>query len=147
MTGELDPLGKRLYKRWMSALPAERRGGITASAADLTERIAHVLDAGRGSSVVWADCGDELVVHAGEVQVRMEADAVVVDVPVATEETGRAVLTVAILVDGPAGWGVTDERPWGPAGLADRWGKLLQEAVWAAVATLRGAAAAERGDA
>ena len=89
-----------------------------------------MLGAGR-ESVVWTDCGDELVVHAGQVTVRTERDAVVVDVPVATEETGSAVLSVAILLDGPDGDGITDARPWGEPELADRWGTLLQDAVWA----------------
>jgi len=122
----------------MPAPLGERRGGSASSPAELGDAVGRVLGAGHGS-VVWTDCGDELVVHAGRVAVRSERDAIVVDVPVATEETGPAVLSVAILLDGPDGTAITDSRPWGQPELADRWGTLLQDAVWAGVA--------ERGEA
>lgn len=114
------------------------------SCAELAEAITGVLGAGQ-RSVVWTDCGDELVVHAGDVAVRTEPDAVVVDIPVATEETGPAVLAVAILLDESSGRGITDARPWGPPELADRWGPLLQEAVWSVLAPRVGLVAGERG--
>jgi hypothetical protein len=116
-----------------------KRGGAVPERTDLTAAVAQALGAGM-PSVVWSDCGDELVVHAAQVAVRAEAGAVIADVPVATERTGPAVLSVAILLD-PDGTGVTDARPWGPPELADRWGLQLQDAVWSALAT------GERGDA
>ena len=113
--------------------------------AELAEAMAGVLGAGQ-RSVVWTDCGDELVVHAGDVAVRTEPDAVVDDIPVATEETGPALLSVAIVLDQTSGRAITDARPWGHSGLADRWGLLLQEAVWSVLAARVGVAAAERGE-
>lgn len=107
------------------------------SSAELAAAVGAMLGAGH-DSVVWTDCGDELVVHAGAVAVQTEPDGVIVDVPVATAETGRAVLSVAILLH--QGGGVTDARPWGPPELADRWGPLLQDAVWAALAPSGGEA-------
>jgi len=114
--------------RSMPASPGDGGGDATLAAA-----VGRVLGAGQ-ASVVWTDCGDELVVHAGRVTVRRERDAIVVHVPVATEETGPAVLSIPILLGGPDGGGITDARPWGQPELADRWGTLLQDAVWAGVA-------------
>lgn len=117
---------------------AAARPSTDVAHAELAAAVGKILGAGH-DSVVWTDCGDELVVHAGDVAVRTEPDAVVVDVPVATAETGHAVLSVAILLEEPGG-GVTDARPWGPPELADRWGPLLQDAVWNALASERGEA-------
>lgn len=119
---------------------------VTPSPSVLADAVATVLGAGQ-PSVVWSDCGDELVVHAGDVAVRTEPDAVVVDVPVATEETGPALLSVAmVLGEDASAVAVTDPRPWGRRELADRWGTLLQEAVWSAVAPRMRVLAAERGN-
>ena len=75
-------------------------------------------------AVVWSECGDEVVVHAGEAHVRRDGDALLAEVPLESDETGRHVLVVPLLAAG--GTVVTSQRPWGDARLAARWGMQLQ---------------------
>lgn len=108
------------------------------SAAELEERLTVVLRTGLGDgedAVVWTDCGDEVVVHAGAARVSREGEALVADIPLETDQTGRAVLVVAFELgeEGTGSVAMTSQLPWGDQRLAQRWGVLVQEAAWAAI--------------
>jgi hypothetical protein len=66
-----------------------------------------------------------------------------------TDQTGRTPLVVALALgnaDDPAGLvATTDELPHGNGLLASRWGKPLQDAVWASLLGLATDHAEERG--
>ena len=92
----------------------------------LANALRTALGAGKGA-VVWTECGDEVVVHAGDARVRRVGDALIAEVPLESDETGRHVLVVPLLPAG--GKVVTSRRPWGDERLATRWGEQLQHVV------------------
>jgi hypothetical protein len=107
------------------------------SVPGITESLAQALRAELGArpgaeAVIWTDGGDEVVVHAGAAQVRRDGDALLAEVPLESDETGRHVLTVPLLGAGTKTV-VTSRRPWGDERLATRWGAQLQHAVAAAL--------------
>lgn len=109
-------------------------GGVGASAgsAELTAALRTAL--GGDEIAVWADCGDEVIVHAGAAAVRLDGDAVLAEIPLESDQTSRQVLVVPfVLGAGPA---VTSSLPWGDERLAQRWGPLLVELAWEALEPL-----------
>lgn len=99
--------------------------------------------------VIWVDKGDEVLVHLESVHVRMLNGMLLVSVDLETDQTGRSPLVVVLAMgatNDPAGLvSVTDELPQGNGQLAARWGRVLQEAVWAAMLQLVRDHALERG--
>ena len=90
---------------------------------------------GGNDSVVWTDCDDAVVVHAAGARVWRQDDAVLAEVPLETDETGREALLVAFV----PGTGhdksvLTSALPWGDSRLARRWGSIIQELSWKALA-------------
>ena len=98
--------------------------------------------------VVWADRGDEVLVHLESTQVRIQADSVLVSVDLETDQTGRQPLVVALCLntgaDGAGLVAATDELPRGNGLLAARWGQNLQAAVWASLLNMSQQHAFER---
>jgi hypothetical protein len=117
----------------VSAIP--QGGDALMTVGDPVEPLARTLRealGGGAAAVVWTDCGEEVVVHAGEALIRRDGDALLAEVPLEADETGRHVLVVPLL---PAGEAVlTSRRPWGDERLARRWGEQLQHVVARALA-------------
>jgi len=92
----------------------------------LAQTLREALGAGAGA-VVWTDCGEEVVVHAGDARIRRDGDALLAEIPLESDETGRHVLVVPLLQAGDTV--LTSRRPWGDERLTSRWGEQLQGVV------------------
>jgi len=107
------------------------------------------VPASRDRAVVWDDSGDQTLVHLDSVVLRLLANSLVVSVDLETVETGRAPLIVVFAFGterDPAGLvATTDALARGNAMLAARWGRVLQETIWAALIGEAQAHADERG--
>jgi hypothetical protein len=103
------------------------------------------------ASVIWVDGGDEVVVHLNSTRVRILDRTLLVSVDLETDQTGRTPLIIALALGDaadPAGLiAVTDAHPRGNGLLAARWGRPLQNAVWASMLGLASDHAAERNQA
>lgn len=103
----------------------------------------------RDRTVVWDDAGDQALVHLDSVVVKLVANSVIVSVDLETEQTGRAPLIVVLAFgteQDPAGLvATTDALARGNMLLAARWGRVLQETIWAALMGFARAHADERG--
>jgi hypothetical protein len=97
---------------------------VVGAVEPLTRNLREALGA---EAVVWTGCGDEVVVHAGDAHVRRAGDALLAEVPLESDETGRHVLIVPLLAAGDKV--LTSRRPWGDERLATRWGAHLQHVV------------------
>lgn len=88
-------------------------------------------------AVVWVDRGDEVLVHLDSIRTQIRDRLLLVSVDLETDQTGRTPLVAVFAmgnVDDPGGLiAVTDELPRGNGMLASRWGKILQEALWASL--------------
>jgi hypothetical protein len=99
-------------------------------------------------SVVWVDGGDEVLVHLDSVVTQIVGTTVLVSIDLETDQTGRTPLVVAFALDpadGPGLIAATDQLPRGNGLLAARWGAAVRNAAWAALLSLAGDHAAERG--
>lgn len=98
-------------------------------------------------AVVWIDCGDEVIVHLDSLETRVVSNVLLVGVDLETDETGRQTLVVP-LAPGTSPDDeltlVTEDLPRGHAELAARWGRILQEAVFAALEDMAHTHAEER---
>ena len=101
--------------------------------------------------VIWVDRGDEVLVHLDSIQTRILERTLLVSVDLETDQTGRTPLVVAFALgnpNDPAGLvSATDELPRGNGLLASRWGRVVQEAIWASMLGLAGDHAQERDSA
>lgn len=93
------------------------------------------------ASVVWVDHGDEVLVHLDSIATKILKTNLLVSVDLETDQTGRSPLVVVLAMAGaatdPAGLiATTDEYPRGNGALASRWGRLLQNAIWACVVAI-----------
>jgi hypothetical protein len=106
---------------------------------------AELARAAGGGQVVWTDGDAELLVRADAARVRCVDGAVLVGLPVYTDQTGEAEVVLAFAVG--AGLRMAAERPpRGPDTVVDRWGEALLAAGWdALVAVAAGVAAAGNG--
>jgi hypothetical protein len=91
-------------------------------------------------ALVWADAGDELVLHAGAARAECGDGVVVVVVPVATEQTGEAEVRVPFAVGGPGDRPglvlAAETRAAGPRAVVDRWDGAIIAAAWDALVRL-----------
>jgi hypothetical protein len=98
--------------------------------------------------VVWADAGDEVLVHLDSTRTRIGDRMLHVSVDLECDQTGRSPLICAFALgnaEDPLGLlAVTDELPRGHGLLASRWGEIFQNAIWGALLGLVGDYAAER---
>ncbi len=106
---------------------------------------AELAHAAGGVQVVWTDGDAELLVRADAARVRCVDGAVLVGLPVYTEQTGEAEVVLAFAVG--AGLRMAAERPpRGPETVVDRWGEALLAVGWdTLVAVAAGAAADGKG--
>lgn len=104
-----------------------------------------------GSPVIWVDAGDEVLVHLDSTQIRILDKVVLVSVDLETDQTGRTPLIVSFSLgdaNDPGGLiATTDDLPRGNGLLAARWGRVLQNAVWASLLSLAKDHADERSGA
>jgi len=123
-----------LNERALAAAIAGRLGGDRAADGSLTAKAAA---AAAVTEVIWVDRGDEVLVHLDSVRVEIADRLLLISVELETDQTGRTPLVVAYALGDatdPAGLVVvTDDLPRGNGVLASRWGKILQEAVWASI--------------
>ncbi|HYK35315.1 hypothetical protein [Alloacidobacterium sp.] len=98
--------------------------------------------------VVWAEKGDEVLVHLESTQARLQNGCLLVSVDLETDQTGRQPLVMAFSVSNGTDDGgliaTTDELPRGNGLLAARWGETLQSAVWASLLSMSQQHAFER---
>jgi hypothetical protein len=100
-------------------------------------------------AVVWNDRGDEVLLHADATRTRIAGEVLLVALELETDQSGRQSVVVAFALgkrDDAAGlYAVTDELPRGEGALVARWGRIAQDAVWAALLQLATEHAASRG--
>jgi hypothetical protein len=130
--------------------PGELAGEIAARiAGGAADGSALPAAAAPPARVVWVDGGDEVLVHLDSTQVRIAGDALLVSVDLEADQTGRSPVVVALALGGRGGdaglFAVTDEVPRGHPVLVNRWGRAMQDAVWASLLGLVGDHALERG--
>jgi hypothetical protein len=99
--------------------------------------------------VIWVDAGDEVLVHLDSTKVKSINGTILVSVDLETDQTGRSPVVLAFSLAAGGGPGsliaTTDELPHGEPRLVARWGRVLQDAVWAALIDLARQHAGERG--
>lgn len=99
--------------------------------------------------VIWVDQGDEVLVHLDSLRTRVVGQTLLVSLDLETDQTGRTALVVPMALasanDPAALVAVTDDLPRGNGLLASRWGRVVQDAVWAGMLGLASDHAAERG--
>jgi len=107
------------------------------------------LSSSSSQKVIWVESGNEVLVHLDSLRTQILDSALLVSVDLETDQTGRTPLVVALALgktDDPAGLiAVTDDLPRGNGLLASRWGKTLQDAIWAGLLGLATDHASERG--
>jgi len=88
-------------------------------------------------AVVWIDEGDEAVVHVDATEVRLLGGTLLVSVELETDQGGCQSLAMAFALGKPgeaAGLlATTDELPRGEPLIVARWGRIVQDAVWASL--------------
>jgi len=99
--------------------------------------------------VVWVEDGDEVLVHLDSLRVQLLDRIVLASIDLESDQTGRQTLVVPLaLASGPGPGGllaVTEETPRGDSALVARWGRTLQEALWAGLLAVTRDHAATRG--
>lgn len=104
--------------------------------------------------LVWAEAGDEAVVHLARTRVTIRTGMVLIAIVLQTDDTEPTELVVPLAIGAPQEitglLAVTPRAPEGPAGLVLRWGDAVIAAAWGAlvavVAEIAGAAGSdERG--
>ena len=99
--------------------------------------------------VVWSDGEHELLVQPAAVRILFQEGFVLVGIPVYTEQTGPAEISVPFAVGSasqPAGLMIATETvPRGPALLVERWGDQLIAAAWRALVHMVSGVAAAAG--
>lgn len=116
--------------------------------AALQDGLSRLLASSQDSepAVIWVKEGDEVVVWLDSLSVALEPGMVRVRVDLESDQTGRAAQDVVIALAEPSSppslLAVSDETARGDARLAARWGRALQDAVWAGLLELAGEDAA-----
>ncbi len=87
--------------------------------------------------VVWVDLDAEVVLGPSLSPLALRPGLVLVEVTLESDQTGAQTLVVPLAIGAAVTdatrQAVTDHAPRGHAGLAARWGEILQQAVWNAV--------------
>ena len=98
--------------------------------------------------VIWVDAGSEVMLHLDSAKTHITDGMLLVSVDFDCDQTGRTPLVAAFAMnhatDGAGLFCATDELPRGNGLLAARWGKIYQDAIWAALTSLVSDHAAER---
>jgi hypothetical protein len=121
--------------------PAAQTGLFSAVVA--LERLAPLLieqlatDRQSQKVLVWADGDSEVAVFPAELKLALRPGLLLIELPMAADQTGRAPLLFAFQVGTePADatlLAVTEDLPRGDATLAARWGRIGQEILWEAL--------------
>lgn len=127
----VDPENRDQFNETTLAVAISRRLAGTSAANGTT------APAATQKAVIWVDRGDEVLIHLNSVRVKIADQLLLFSVDLETDQTGRTPLVTAFALGDdkdPAGLvAVTDDLPRGNGALASRWGKILQEALWASV--------------
>lgn len=135
-------------------IPVIESSGITTDLTLTRPRLEELLRAALAlsddsPSVVWVRGDSELAVHAGRARVALGQGMLVVGVPVETDQTGPAEITVPLALGSStlaAGLVMaTPVRPDGPALLVEQWGDVIVAAVHRALLDLLTASTAAVG--
>lgn len=98
--------------------------------------------------VIWVDAGSEVMVYLNSTKTHIGDGLLLVSVDFECDQTGRTPLIAAFGMnrgsDAAGLFCTTDELPRGNGLLAARWGRIYQDAVWAALTSLISDHAAER---
>ncbi len=121
--------------------PYEPDASIDAiSPASLGESLRKNLSGADGDSanqVVWADVGEEVLVHLDSLAIEVHPGLIVATLDLESDQTGRETMSVPFAVGDSREDGtmiaVTEELPTGHPGLAARWGPSIQAALWAGI--------------
>lgn len=125
-------------------------------ASDLAQRLAGSPAGGSAAlttrqipgQVIWVDAGSEVMVHFNSTHTHIGDGLLLVSVDFECDQTGRTPLVAAFAMnrglDAAGLFSATDELPRGNGLLAARWGRIYQDAVWAALTGLISDHAAER---
>jgi len=104
--------------------------------------------ADRRTPVIWSDGDAEIVVYPHQLRVSLEPGLVLIELPVATDQTGKDALVVPFSVGASADdatlLAMTESVPRGHPLLAARWGSPVQEALWQTLLQVGEARIAER---
>jgi hypothetical protein len=127
-----------------SRLASELGTRLVGTAAD-----GRALDSPVTGPFVWVSDGDEILVYPASLQTRVVGDVLLVSIDLETDQTGRSPVVCAFaLARDPEGGGLlatTDEVPFGDPLLVGRWGRVVQDALWASLMALAADHSAERG--
>ena len=146
-----------LLRRWCpdmlppEPLPEGRVGPLIELKSSTVSRLVRdaLLPEEGPKSVIWQQAGSEVVAHLDRTRVQVLDGLVLIGITLESEETGPAELTVPFAVGTPdrlAGMiTVTEEKPRGPAILADRWGEAVIATAWKALMDVADHLAAEAG--
>ncbi len=98
--------------------------------------------------VIWVDAGSDVMVHLDSVKTHIADGLLLVSVDFECDQTGRTPLIAAFGMnhgaDAAGLFMTTDEYPRGNGLLAARWGRIYQNALWAALTGLVSDHASER---
>lgn len=90
--------------------------------------------------VIWVDAGSEVLVHLDSTAAHLADGLLLVSVDFECDQTGRTPLVAAFGMnhgaDAAGLFCTTDELPRGNGILASRWGRIFQDALWAALTGL-----------
>ncbi len=105
---------------------------------DAAAAIAAQLGGGDAQSpLVWRDADSALLIYPGETRVRLAPGYVLVELRVATDQTGVDALVLPFRIGGSpnqaVATAVTETIPRGNAVLASRWGTTASTVVWHAI--------------
>ena len=99
--------------------------------------------------LVWAEAGDEAVVHLARTRVAIRTGMVIIAIVLQTDDTEPTELVVPLAIGTPRDitglLAVTPRAPEGPAGLVLRWGDAVIAAAWGALVEVVAELAAAAG--
>jgi hypothetical protein len=121
--------------RRLRALAKTQLFVIDLREADASARLAAQLGAGNPQQpIVWRDADSELLVYPGRTRVKFAPGFVLVELGVATDQTGDAQLVFTFKVGASPNeaslTAVSEARPRGDPTLAQRWAEPATRLVW-----------------
>jgi hypothetical protein len=128
-----------------ATLATELGQRLTGRSADTGAAVTSRHIAGQ---VIWLDAGSEVMVHLDSTKTHIGDGQLLVSVDFECDQTGRTPLIAAFGMnrgsDAAGLFCTTDALPRGNGLLAARWGRIYQDALWAALTSLIADHAAER---
>jgi hypothetical protein len=91
----------------------------------------------RASPVIWSEGDSEIVVYSQELRVALQPGLTLVELPVASDQTGKSALVVAFSIgkspQDATLLALTESTLRGDPLLASRWSYAVQEVLWQAL--------------